>query len=111
MGKYGQVAIKAARYIEKGYEPRQAWEVASCETFEKGSASQSKGCPKAAFLGLYGGSGKNAEYSRAALGYLKSNPKIEITPNELWTIIMMGNQKVHNQQMDVVLSLFKEGLV
>ena len=111
MGKYGEIAVKAARYISGGSEPRPAWEKASCEVFTPGSSSQKKGCPKNAFLGLYGGKGKNATYAQNALAYLKDNPNINISENELWAIIMSGNQKAHNNQMDVVLSLYKEGLI
>lgn len=111
MGKYGEVAVKAAQYIKEGKDPLPAWEKASCEIFEPGSSSQKKGCPKNAFLGLYGGRGKNATYAQTALAYLKANPLQSITADELWAIVMSGTRKVHNHQMDVVLSLYKEGLI
>jgi hypothetical protein len=111
LGKYGQVAVKAAKYVQDGYEAHSAWTKASCEVFILGSASQLKGCPKSSFLGLYGSEGKNAEYAKLALEYLKSNPDNDVTPGELWSIIMEGTHKKHNQQMDVVLALYKEGLV
>ncbi len=111
MGKYGQIAVKAAKYIQIGKTPRAAWEIASCEIFERGSSSQVKGCPKNAFLGLYGGNGKNAEYAQKALAYLKTHPSKNITEFELWEIVMSGVQKAYNHQMDVVLALFKEGLM
>ena len=53
MNKYAQVALIAAERIENGMQPRAAWEQASCKIFPKGSASQTKGCPKNAFFGLY----------------------------------------------------------
>lgn len=112
MGKYGQVAVRAAKYVKEGNSARSAWETASCEIFERGSASQIKGCPKNAFLGLFAeGQGKNAEYAQTALRYLKSNPNKNVAADELWRIVMSGTPKVHNQQMDVVLSLYKEGLI
>ncbi len=111
MGKYSEVAVKAAQYVNDGNEPLVAWEKASCEVFKHGSSSQKKGCPKNAFLGLYGGKGKNATYAQAALAYLKANPNQNITADELWAIIMAGVHKAHNHQMDVVLSLYKEGLI
>jgi hypothetical protein len=111
MGKYGDVAIKAARYVNEDIDPRAAWEKASCEIFEPGSSSQKKGCPKNAFLGLYGGKGKNADYARSGLDYLKAHPSVNVTEIELWEIVMKGVRKSYNHQMDVVLSLYKEGLI
>lgn len=111
MGKFGQVAVKAANYIQNGYEPQKAWETSSEEIFGTNNTSKDKGCPKNAFLGFYSGKGKNAEYARAALDYLKSNPDVDITVTELWKIATKGKAKTHNGQMDVVLSLYKEGLI
>jgi hypothetical protein len=111
MGKYGDVAVKAAQYVNEGYAPLSAWEKASCEVFEPGSSSQKKGCPRNAFLGFYGGKGKNAEYAKTALNYLQSNPNKNVTPKELWSIVMSGEKKTHNNQMDVVLALYKAGLI
>lgn len=111
MDKYGQIAVKAAKYIQKGKTPRVAWEIASCEIFEPGSSSQVKGCPRNAFIGLYGGSGKNAEYAQKALAYLKSHPNKYITEFELWGIVMSGEVKAYNHQMDVVLALYREDLI
>ncbi|MDD2269697.1 MAG: hypothetical protein PHY15_09185 [Eubacteriales bacterium] len=111
MGKYGDVAVKAACYVNEGHTPLIAWNKASCEIFKPGSSSQKKGCPKNAFLGLYGGAGTNAMYAQKALAYLKSNPNKNVTTYELWANVMSGVQKVHNQQMDVVLSLYHEGLI
>lgn len=65
MNKYTQVVLLAAEHIKNGMLPRAAWEQASCEIFPKGSASQVKGCPKNAFLGLYDPTvnTKNAAYA------------------------------------------------
>jgi hypothetical protein len=107
MGKYGQVAVKAEQYVQKGKGPRIAWKTASCAIFEPGT----KGCPKNAFLGLHGGHGKNATYAQRALKYLKTHPNINISNNELWKIATDGANIQQNSQMDVVLSLYKEGLI
>ena len=111
MGKYGLVAVKAAGFVNDGKEPREAWEIASCEVFLRGCSSQIKGCPRGAFLGLYNHQGKNAPYAKAALEYLKSHPNSSITVNRLWKIVMDGESKKHNGQMDVVLSLYLAGLI
>jgi len=70
-----------------------------------------KGCPKGAFLGLYSfDCGLNASYAKHAIEILRANPTKHFTARELWNAI--GNQgKAHNQQMDVVLSLWSEGYI
>ena len=40
MGKYSEVAVKAAQYVNDGNAPLVAWEKASCEVFIHGSSSQ-----------------------------------------------------------------------
>lgn len=109
MGKYGDIAVKAADYIDAGYEPRTAWEKASCEMFPVGSAAQKKGCPRNAFLGLYGGQGKNAQYAQDAVTVLLNNQGKHFSEKELWVIVSHGVPKAYNHQMDVVLSLYYAG--
>lgn len=111
MNKYSQIALKAAKYVKEGLNPEEAWEKASCEIFEKGSNSQKKGCPKNAFIGLYGinTNSKNAQYAIKALNYLKDNKINDITTKELWDIVGVGIS--HNHQMNVVLALYKEGMI
>ncbi|NLD46886.1 MAG: hypothetical protein GX660_06760 [Clostridiaceae bacterium] len=111
MNKYAQVAVNAGFYVKEGMTPDYAWKKASCEIFEPGSSSQKKGCPKNTFLGLYGGQGINAEYARKALNYLRSNNISEIEPEELWIIINEGTKKAYNQQMHVVIAMYKAGLI
>lgn len=111
MNKYGQVAIKAGYYVKDGIVPADAWKKASCEIFEPSSNSQKKVCPKEAFLGLYGGVGKNAEYARKGFAYLKNNPDSNISPNALWRIINEGKSISYNQQMHVVIAMYIEGLI
>lgn len=114
MNKYAKIALIAAKYMNNAkMTPEAAWEKASCEIFEKGSPSQRKGCPKNAFLGLYGvnESSKNAQYAIRALHYLRTCSSIDIAPTRLWSIILRGESKAHNSQMDIVLALFREGLI
>lgn len=107
MNKYAIIAQNAATLVQPGSEPSVAWETASCQVFTPGSASQKKGCPKNAFLGLYGGTGKNATYAQKALQYLRQNPNTSVTPFELWNIVLTGESKCYNSQMDVVLAAYK----
>ncbi len=113
MNKYAQTALIAAKQVKTGMSPEAAWEKASCEIFEQGSPSQRKGCPKNAFLGLYGVNvqSKNAQYAINALRYLRTCTSTKITPGELWQIILPGEYKAHNSQMDVVLVLYREALI
>lgn len=113
MNKYAQVALIAAERIENGMQPRAAWEQASCEIFPKGSASQTKGCPKNAFFGLYEpkANTKNGTYAREALAWLRAHPDCKITPSALWKIVLKGETKAYNSQMDVVIALYQNGYI
>ena len=113
MNKYAQVALIAAERIKNGMPPRAAWEKASCEIFPKGSDSLAKSCPKNAFLGLYDPTAntKNATYAREALAWLRAHPDCKITPSALWKIVLKGEAKAYNSQMDVVIALYKNGCI
>ena len=113
MNKYTQVALLAAEHIKNGMLPRAAWEQASCEIFPKGSASQVKGCPKNAFLGLYDPTvnTKNAAYAREALAWLRAHPGCKVTPSALWKIVQKGENKAYNSQMHIVIALYQNGYI
>jgi hypothetical protein len=124
MGKYGNAAIKAVNLVKSGSvkSPINAWERATSEIFGEGTSSQDKGCPRGAFLGLceegiitgipagnYTRSIKNKEYALKAIRLLKEGP--EITQTELWGKVVESEGIKHNEQMDVVISLWKNGLI
>ena len=53
MGSYGEVAVKAVDLVTaKNLTAPEAWKVAAKTVFPQSAASQEKGCPKGAFLGL-----------------------------------------------------------
>jgi len=56
MGKYGEAAINAVHLLAKNeaMPPRLAWETAVEGIFPSSKSSQSKGCPRDAFLALCG---------------------------------------------------------
>jgi len=127
MGSYGQVALKAVELIRTGKatDPTDAWEIATSQLFRAETSMQCKGCPKGAFLGLceegfvkvipsghYTRSKKNKSYAVKAVSILKNNPTKDYTENELWNEVI-GNEhkKAYNQQMDVVLALWKNGFI
>jgi len=124
MGKYGDAAIRAVGLVRSGSvkSPINAWKRDTGEIFSEGTSSQDKGCPRGAFLGLceegiitgipagnYTRSIKNKEYALKAVRLLKEEP--EVTQTELWDKVVEGKGIKHNGQMDVVVSLWKAGLI
>jgi hypothetical protein len=126
MSKYGKVALRAVGLLKAGRtaDPVDAWEVAAAEVFPDRPASRKKGCPRGAFLGLcaagrvsgiHGGfytrSEKNAAYAVKAAALLMENPKLAAEPEALWYLVLDGVWIKHNEQMDVVLALWHNGLL
>ncbi len=125
MGKYGQTAKLAVQNMKRntGLTPQSAWKNAAQNIFET-QAARKKGCPKSTFLGLcedgkvkgiaagsYTRSYKNKDYALTALELLKENSAYKSDQKLLWQKVIDGTNKVHNQQMDVVITLFEEGLL
>ena len=115
MNKYALIAEKAVSYINKGLQAEDAWEKASCEVYPVGSASQKKGCPKNAFLGLFSNDpnvsySKNAIYAQRAVEILRKNPNRKYSVNELWSLVI-DESKTHNSQMNIVLTLWYKKLI
>jgi len=133
VGKYGEAAVKAVKLIasEVVDDPRKAWENASSQVFGPATSSQEKPCPRCAFIGLceegkirgvppinYGKSKKNKEYALIGLLILSKRPELASNPKILWDAVMkecinnkmLEEPKHHNQQMDVVTSLWNHNL-
>ena len=126
MNNYGKVATRAVHIFTTGLveSPRQAWSRAAGEVFGEGTSSQKKGCPQTAYLGLceeglvkgipsgqYTRSQKNKKYALEAVDILKRNPGLAADTNALWDVVMGGEKKTHNSQMDVVVALWKNDLL
>ena len=127
MNKYGKAAISATKnYSENTVDILKAWELAVMEQFPTQEASRKKGCPKSVFLGLcedgfVKGIPKgnyikrkiklNKGYAIKAVNILFHNKVNEISPRKLWELVMEGEQKTPNAQMDVVLSLWNNNLI
>lgn len=128
MGKYGQAAVRAAKLVNSKVfdSPVNAWNQATIEIFGEGTPSQMKGCPRSTFYGLCDEGfvhgirkgnystrhiSKNKEYAIRAVELIKKEPNLVKNMNELWNQVMGGVSKVHNSQMDVVLSLWKNNLL
>ena len=126
MRKYGEASVIATRLALKGEKlsPVEAWKEAVKKVFPDSKSSQIKGCPKDTFLGLceegyitninrgcYARSKKNKEYGLRAIKVLTKSPSLSKDEKALWDLIMNGETKTPNHQMDVVCSLWNAGLI
>jgi hypothetical protein len=126
VNKYGVAAVDAVNLYNSGRadSPQDAWEKATTKVFGLGTSSQRKGCPKGAFLGLceeglvrgiepgsYTGSQKNKGYAIRAVSILKQRLSLANSRGDLWDEVLRGEHKKHNSQMDVVIALWKSGLI
>ncbi|HAU4892961.1 DUF6979 family protein [Aeromonas hydrophila] len=125
--RYGKAAVDAVSWCKRdGLNPAEAWNLAVQEHLPTHSG-QVKGCPKGAFLGLcsdgrvkgiqegnYTRSTKNRDYAITAVEILKNRMGApSISANDLWDAVMakLGSDLTPNHQMEVVLALWKEGLI
>lgn len=122
--KYAKVAVNTTKYIIKnGGNPVEVWKQEIELIFEPESASAKKGCPRNTFLGLceeglvkgipkgnYTTSIKNKGYALEAIELLRSNKELSNNPRKMW-IMINGEEKTPNNQMEVVCELYKEGLL
>lgn len=122
VSKYSVVARNTAQLCREGKSPIEAWDCAAKEVFPDQSASRNKGCPRCAFLGLaeegiisgvpmgkYTKSKLNKRYALKAVSFLRSKRYLLDNPDELWRLVVEGVEMRHNQQMDVVIGLWKNG--
>ena len=126
MGKYGDAAIKANRTLLAGLanSPSEAWSYAVGEIFPQSASSQRKGCPRTAYLGLceeglidgvppgkYTRSSKNKSYAIDAVKLLKQEPALANDQELLWSKVIKCEKRKPNNQMDVVIALWKENMI
>jgi len=126
MRKYGVSAINAIQHYHSGRSSSivDAWEQAVADVFPDSRSSQLKGCPRGTFLGLcengtvvgvpsgrYTKSQKNKLYGLRALELLYETPELADDKAALWRAVMGDQEKKPNHQMDVVVSLWKAGLI
>ncbi len=124
MSKYGDCAVRSVQFVMNGSTPGRAWERATITEFGRGTASQKKGCPKHAFLGLcsngevkgippgnYTKSVLNKRYAVRAAQLLRSNSTLAANKSLLWRRVICGRDKQHNNQLDVVLALWHTKLL
>ena len=127
MGKYGQIAVVSAKLAQITDDPERAWDLICGHVFGRESSGHLKGCPKGTFLGLcsagkivnipkgdYTESKKNKNYALEAVKILPTLPEL-FDMKELWEDVLKASgenlDKQHNEQMDVVMMLWEEGLI
>lgn len=125
MGKYGDAAVQATNLIRQGgYHPCDAWKTAIRHQFPTQKSAREKGCPRAAYLGLceagivrgsargnYTRSVLNKQYAIEAVRLLCSDRSLASDKNRLWKKALKGEDKVENDQMDIVLTLWQNCLI
>jgi hypothetical protein len=122
MTGYGRASLTAVKACRRNpaCSPVDAWEAAVEKEFASAS-SRDKPCPRGAFLGLceaglvssipaksYTASVLNKSYATAAVTILRKNPGLAENRLALWRRI---SPKQHNQQMDVVVTLWRAGFI
>jgi hypothetical protein len=121
--KFGEAALIAARLeVPASVTAAERWDTAVRQLYPEKPYLQKKTAPRAAFLGLCekglvkgvpategGGLDKNRRYALQAVELLRAGTHRTVTA--LWTAVTEGDDSAHNAQMDVVLALWKNGLI
>ena len=122
--RYGEAALMAVRMETsvKALTPAERWHDAVGKLYPTIVSAQRKAAPKQTFLGLceaglvrginpgqYAPSNKNKGYALAAVTLLRAGTHRTVT--QLWAAVTEGEQVLHSSQMDVVLALWKNGLI
>jgi hypothetical protein len=122
--RYGEAALMAVQMELHGKEltPAQRWQDVVRRLYPTSVSAQKKAGPRGAFLGLceaglvkgipagdYASGNRNKDYAVAAVALLRAGTHKSVT--QLWAAVTDGDGTVHNSQMDVVLALWKNGLI
>ncbi len=122
--RYGEAALMATREAASGdTRPIARWEYAMNELYRTSPTARKKSHPRAAFLGLceeglvkgipagnYGAAKDDKSHAVGAVALLAEGTKSWST-SALWQAVTSGPEKKHNSQMDVVMALWKNGLI
>ncbi len=122
--RYGEAALMVARQgASADTNPASLWEDAMKKLYPTSPVAQKKGSPRGAFLGLceeglvkgipaghYKSSKENKDYAVRAVALLIEG-KQSWSTSTLWRAVTDPQEKAHNSQMDVVLALWKNGLI
>jgi hypothetical protein len=122
--RYGEAALMAVRMETYGktLTPLQRWEDAVAKLYPTTPIGQKKAAPRAAFVGLceaglvkgihgdaFAAPNKNKAYAVGAVALLAAGT--HTTVSQLWAAVTGGEVIPHASQMDVVLALWKNGLI
>lgn len=122
--RYGEAALMAARQgASTNISPVARWESAMEKLYPTSLTARKKGCPRGAYLGLceeglvkgippghYTTSTDNKAYAVRAAALLAEGRQGWST-RALWQAVTNDPEKAHNSQMDVVMALWKNGLI
>jgi hypothetical protein len=122
--RYGEAALMATRQgASADISPAARWQSAMEKLYPKSLIARKNGCPRGAFLGLceeglvkgtppghYTKSKDNKAYAVRAAALLAEGTQ-SWSISALWQAVTDDPQKTHNSQMDVVLALWKNGLI
>lgn len=129
MKNYGKTAVRAVELIHTNQvaTTSDAWTRAAVEIFGSTSTRHRKACPRSTFLGLCEEglikgvsethiskrlrNQTNKGHAIDAINLLRDNPFLFSNPRELWKLLMNGDPKSHNFQMDVVTALWNHELI
>jgi hypothetical protein len=121
--KYGEAALIAARLdVPARVTAAERWDTAVRQLYPEKPYMQKKGAPKSVFLGLCeaglvkgvpasegNSTNRNARYGVKAVELLRAGTHRTIAA--LWAEVTSGEELAHAAQMDVVLALWKNGLI
>ena len=121
--RYGEAALRAARMetYGKAMTAQARWEQAVKEVYPTTPAGQKKAAPRQVFMGLCeaglvngiegeaGEPNRNKAYAVEAVRLLGAGT--HTTVSQLWKAVTRGEAGDHSSQMDVVLALWKNGLL
>jgi len=122
--RYGEAALMATREgFSAGISPVARWESAMQRLYPSSPTAQRKSCPRGAYLGLceeglvkgipaghYTASQDNKDYAVRAAALLAEG-KQSWSVSALWRAVTNDPERAHNNQMDIVLALWKNGLI
>jgi hypothetical protein len=122
--RYGEAALMAARRASTGESnPMARWKAAMEALYPTSETARKKNCPRGAFLGLcedglvkgipagkYTASKDDKAYAVQAAALLAEGTQ-SWSVSGLWRAVVDDPEKTHSSQMDVVLALWKNGLI
>ena len=121
--RYGEAALMAAQDFSGGTSPAKRWQSAMEKVYPTSPLARKKGGPRGAFLGLCeeglvkGIPAGNYTTSKDDKAYAVGAAELLIAGTQSWSISQLWRavtddpEKAHNSQMDIVLALWKNGLI